>query len=263
MLTICAIKSEPDAMIIESITRENEPAGTIKIIRNQKEAINTIIDTDPDIVWLDASKESFAAASKKRVTAPDVNFIFVSEDPGMAFYAMKVRASGFVLGPLTEEAVRDELQNLRYTERKITKLLQVCCFGNFEVFKDGNIVRFSRSLSKEVFAYLIDRRGAGCTVQEICSVIWEHRPVDTNLKSQCRVILSSLRKDLEQAGAGQVLVKSRNYWGVDTERISCDYYEYLSGRDQRNNQYNGEYMSQYSWVENTSGRLYQIAVNRE
>ena len=51
MLSICAIKSEPDAKIIESITRENEPAGTIKIIRNQKEAINTIIDTDPDIVY--------------------------------------------------------------------------------------------------------------------------------------------------------------------------------------------------------------------
>ncbi len=260
MLTICAIKSEPDAKIIESITRENEPAGTIKIIRNQKEAINTIIDTDPDIVWLDASKESFAAASKKRVTAPDINFIFVSEDPGMAFYAMKVRASGFVLGPLTEEAVRDELQNLRYTERKITKLLQVCCFGNFEVFKDGSIVRFSRSLSKEVFAYLIDRRGAGCTVQEICSVIWENRPVDTNLKSQCRVILSSLRKDLEQAGAGQVLVKSGNYWRVDTDRISCDYYDYLLDRERRENMYNGEYMSQYSWAENTSGRLYQHAV---
>ena len=260
MLTICTVNSEADTRIIENITKDIDPAGTFRIIRNRAEAVNAIIDTDPDIVWLDASEESFIFASEKRNAASDINFIFVSREPEMALYAMQARASGFVLEPLTEEAVRDELQNLRYTERKITKLLQVCCFGNFEVFKDGSIVRFSRSLSKEVFAYLIDRRGAGCTVQEICSVIWEHRPVDTNLKSQCRVIISSLKKDLEQAGAGQVLVKSGNYWRVDTDRISCDYYDYLNDID---DMYNGEYMSQYSWAESTSGRLYQIAVNRE
>ena len=260
MLTICAVNSEADIRIIESITKDIDPAGTIRIIRDRTEAINTITDTDPDIVWLEASEESFAVASEKRDASSDINFIFMSGDPGMAFSAIQVRASGFVLEPLTEEVVRAELQNLRHTERKRKKLLRICCFGRFEVYKDDNIVKFSRSLSKEVFAYLVDRLGAGCTVQEICSVIWENRPVGTNLKSQCRVVLSSLRKDLEQAGAGEVLIKGRNFWAVDTDRISCDYYDYLNDID---DMYNGEYMSQYSWAENTSGRLYQIAVNRE
>ena len=55
MLTICTVNSEADTRIIESITKDIDPAGTFRIIRNLAEAINAINDTDPDIVWLEAS----------------------------------------------------------------------------------------------------------------------------------------------------------------------------------------------------------------
>ena len=66
MLTICTVNSEADTRIIESITKDIDPAGTFRIIRNLAEAVNAIIDTDPDIVWLEASEESFIFASEKR-----------------------------------------------------------------------------------------------------------------------------------------------------------------------------------------------------
>lgn len=52
---------------------------------------------------------------------------------------------------------------------------------------------------KEALAYLIDRRGAGCTVGEICSVLWEDRQTDKKLKSQCRVIMAALKRELEKS----------------------------------------------------------------
>ena len=101
--------------------------------------------------------------------------------------------------------------------------IKVHCFGNFEVFdRDGGVIIFSRSLSKEALAYLVDRSGAACTIAEICSVLWGDRTVDKNLKSQCRVMMSSLRRDLEKAGASDVLIKKWNSWSVDTRRIECD-----------------------------------------
>lgn len=120
-------------------------------------------------------------------------------------------------------------------------------------------MKFARSLSKEAFAYLVDRRGAGCTVGEICSILWEDRQADKMLKSQCRVILGSLKKDLETVGAGDVIVKNWNTWGIDTGKISCDYYEFLKGDALAENSFRGEYMAQYSWAEMTIGRLLEMA----
>ena len=137
-------------------------------------------------------------------------------------------------------------------------MLMVQCFGNFEVFWKNGIVRFSRSLGKEALAYLVDRRGAGCTVGEICSVLWEDRTADKALKSQCRVILSSLKKDLEKIGAGDVIVKYWNTWGIDTSKLTCDYYAFLKKDSEAVNSFRGEYMAQYSWAEMTVGRLYNI-----
>ena len=200
----------------------------------------------------------FTIASIKRKNTPHINFIFVSEDTQLAYDALRVRASGYILKPITEEAVSEELNNLRFIGSNSKNRMTVQCFGKFEVYLNGKIMNFSRSLSKEALAYLIDNKGAACTVQEICDVLWENRPVSTSLKSQCRVIMSSLKKDLEAQGAEGVLVKGWNYWGIDADKISCDYYDYLRNRGKGKNSFQGEYMSQYSWAEMTSGRLYQM-----
>ena len=55
-----------------------------------------------------------------------------------------------------------------------------------------------------------------------------------------------------------VLVKGWNTWGVDAEKISCDYYDFLKNAGGTLNTYRGEYMAQYSWAEMTVGRLYNI-----
>lgn len=132
------------------------------------------------------------------------------------------------------------------------------CFGNFEVFADGSIVKFTRSLSKEALAYLVDRRGAGCTVGEICSVLWEDRQADKKLKSQCRVVMAALKADLAAIGAEEILVKNWNTWGVDASKISCDYFDFLKRDSIAVNSFRGEYMAQYSWAEMTVGTLFDI-----
>lgn len=67
--------------------------------------------------------------------------------------------------------------------------------------------------------------------------------------------MSALRKDLEAAGAGDVIVKGWNQWAVDVSKIKCDYYDYLKNDPGAVRQFRGEYMSQYSWAEMTTGEL--------
>ena len=259
MFTLCACGNPEDAQQISDCMKKADPAGSHQTEQDPDRIMHVIGSAAPDIVWLDADEEGLAIAKEGHKRLPKANFILVAGGTEHAAEAMKLRASGYVIRPVTEQSVMEELDNLRYPVSLNRTLLRIQCFGNFEVFSNGKITRFSRSLSKEALAYMVDRRGAGCTVGEICSVLWENRPIDTNLKSQCRVILASLKKDLEAVGAGAVLVKGWNTWGIDTDRIECDYYDFLRSKGRAEESYRGEYMTQYSWAEMTSGTLYQMA----
>ena len=60
-------------------------------------------------------------------------------------------------------------------------------------------------------------------------------------------------KGLEKAGADDVLKKNGYLYSVDTSKISCDYYSYLkTGYPE----FKGEYMTQYSWADETCGLLW-------
>lgn len=256
MITICAVENEGDAETIRKVTKEMLPECLFVSAGGVYETGQKISADHPEVVWLEATPDNYDMISSLENTG-GINFILVSDDIEKAFDAVLLRASGFICRPVTEKAVSEELRRLRYPLPCMNSL-KVQCFGNFEVFFRGKIVKFSRSRSKEAFAYLVDRRGAGCSVRELCSVLWEDRQIDDSLKSQCRVIMSGLRKDLEEAGAADVLNKGWNVWSVDTEKISCDFYDFLRDRKRYADLFMGEYMSQYSWAELTRGSLYSM-----
>ena len=84
-----------------------------------------------------------------------------------------MHASGYVTKPVSEKKIREEIDNLRYEfELKPTKKLQIKCFGNFEIFHDGTPIKFARSKSKELFAYLIYKEGAAININELNAFLW-------------------------------------------------------------------------------------------
>ncbi len=132
--------------------------------------------------------------------------------------------------------------------------LQVRCFGTFEVLWKGRPLLFSRSRTKELFAYLVDREGSWCTGGEIISDLWEEGNADK--KKYLRVLGSDLTSILKEIGMENILLRMRDQWAVNTELLDCDYYRMLKGDMDAVNSYHGEYMKQYSWAELTVGRLF-------
>ena len=262
MVTLAVDDRLPTAQQIRDIMIGIDSKGTHLAGDDPVKLLGTVEEYKPDIVWLDIEMPGMnglemAAEIKKR--SPETNIVFVTGFTEYAVDAFGLHVSGYVLKPATEHKLREEIENLRRpVSQKEETLLRVQCFGNFEAFSGEGIVKFSRTLSKEALAYLIDRRGAGCTVGEICSVLWEDRQADKRLKSQCRVVMSALKKDLDKIGAGEVLVKNWNIWGVDTSKVNCDYYDFLKGDVEAVNSFLGEYMSQYSWAEMTIGNLIDV-----
>lgn len=83
--------------------------------------------------------------------------------PQHSLEAFRARPSGFVVKPFDENDIRRELEDLRHPIGSAALLqdnLRVVTFGSFAVYTgSGKPMKFSRTLSKEIFAYLIDQCG--------------------------------------------------------------------------------------------------------
>jgi len=187
---------------------------------------------------------------------PKTNIVFVTGHSQYALDAMELHPSGYVMKPATKEKVELELKNLRYPVRiESDKRVQVQTFGNFEVFVDGLPLKFVSARSKELFAYLIDRRGTSATPVEIAAVLWEDKVYDKSLRNQIQAAISEMMKTLKAHDLVDIINKSWNQISIDRLKIRCDYYDMLDMVPAAVNAYCGEYMASYSWAEMTAAAL--------
>lgn len=159
--------------------------------------------------------------------------------------------------PVTAEAIEEELRNIGLTTVPVRKelSLRVQCFGNFEVFYEGKPLEFARAKSKELFAYLVFRRGSACSIRECAAILYEDREYGSALKNQIETFKSDMMRTLRKADCEDAVIKGRNQLSVDTEKFSCDYYQFLNGESSAINAFVGEFMTQYSWAEITTASL--------
>ena len=164
---------------------------------------------------------------------------------------MDMRASGYIMKPVTKEEVARELEELRFPIiLKNDALLKVQCFGNFDVFlPDGTPVRFECSKPKEVFAYLVHRHGSSCSTGEIAAALFEDEPYDKKQQSYLQTLISGMMKTLKKNGAAKAVNKSYNALSVNPAVLDCDYYRFAELDAGAVNAYANEYMSQYYWAD--------------
>ncbi len=240
------------------------PEADIKGFRTAAEALAEAGRTSFDIAFLDISlsgENGLALAKKITGISPSTNIIFTTGYDEYARDAFSLHASGYITKPVTPDKIRRELADLRRpVAAGRAKVLKVRCFGNFEVFAGDAPLRFRYNKTREMLAYLIDRRGALCATDALCAILWENDDPE-----QHRSYLKNLRTDLievlDSVGAGSAVVRQWNRIGIVPELIDCDYYQWLSGETGAAT-YRGEYMSQYSWAEMTNGWLDTEYANR-
>ena len=247
-------------MAAEKAIKTAAPDAEVMAFSNPQEALDTVKlrDLKPEIVFTDIEMPGMTGlefAVKLKTLSPQTRVVFVTAYVKYAYDAFKVRAHGFILKPLEPGDVLEELNQLPRVSAPQTDKLRIQCFGFFEVFWEGKPLSFSRSKTKELLAYLVDRNGAYCTAGEIINMLWEEKEDGRKAKSYLRVLTSDLTATLSSIGQQEVLLKKRGQLAVDVTKLDCDYYNMLHGDVDALNTFYGSYMTQYSWAEMTLGSL--------
>lgn len=240
--------------MLEEAVREAQPDADVKAFRKQSELLAEAESGGCDIAFLDIHMRGMNGvelAKKLKELNPKMNIIFVTGFDAYTCDAMKLHASGYIMKPVTKEKIEEELADLRFPiEPKSGAILRVQCFGNFDVFTpDGKPVHFERSKSKEVFAYLVHRRGSSCTVKEIAAALFEDEPYDLKQQAYLQKIFSAMMKSLKKIGAEKCVNKSYNSLSVNVDTLDCDFYRFTELDAGAVNAYQSEYMSQYYWAD--------------
>ena len=240
--------------MLEMAIKEARPGADVTAFNDQEDLLNDAKENGCDIAFLDIQMygmNGVQLAKKLKEINPKMNIIFVTGFSEYAGDAMKMHASGYIMKPVTKEKIDAELNDLRFPlEPKSDVLLKVQCFGNFDVFlPGGDHVRFERSKSKEIFAYLVHKHGSSCTTKEIAAVLFEDAPYDEKQQNYVQKLIQSLVKSLKDVGAEAAIVRSYNALAVDTRLLDCDYYRFKELDPAAVNSYQNEYMSQYYWAD--------------
>ena len=252
-----AIAVDDEALMLRALVRaisvSPDITGVCKFSDCEK-ALDFVKDNPVNVAFLDINMRGMgglALAEKIVAVRPDCKIVFCTGYEEYAIPAFKLHASGYLMKPISAEDVQKEIDNI-IGVRKKEKLIRVQCFGNFEVYAKEEVLQFKRSKTKELFAFLVDRKGVSMTAKQICAVLFSDDTDDAKNVAYIRQLILDLKNTLKMVGAESVLCHDTPYYRIDTNLIKCDYFTYLeTGKPE----FHGEYMSQYSWAEETCAML--------
>lgn len=228
---------------------------------------------DADIAVLDyncMNEDGLNAVQALRRANRDLDIFIMSSDDRSVNKGFRIHPGGFLSKSLSEETVRNEFSRLGQLRVKEDALspspmssssspvmgIKIRCFGSFEAFLDGTPIHFRYQKTKELLAYLIDRRGAMCTNRELEAYLWSESS-DSGKRHYAYLlkIKEELIRIFKDAGYEDVLIRRRGNIAINPDLVDCDYYRCLKGSRDPEDQFRGEYMRQYSWGEYTLGYL--------
>jgi len=256
-MKVLAVDDEQAALSVLTMSlQEADPSLEIASFMSAQDCLAFCSENGcPNIAFLDiciGSNSGIELARELKRLNPYVNVVFSTAYSEYAPVAFGVRASGYLLKPITSDMVAAELENLRFPVTPQHKGLYVQTFGQFELFYDGKPVVFDYDKTKEMFAYLFDRQGSLCSNKSIMVSLWETEGHDSYFKRLRKDLVDTLAK----IGQEGVLIRHRGSIGLDVSQVTSDFQEFKDGVPSAINSYHGEYMAQYSWAESTNGMLW-------
>ena len=130
--------------------------------------------------------------------------------------------------------------------------LEAKTFGNFTLLFDNKVVKFSRTKSLELMAYLIYKNGSSVQTKELINLLWGEHADSASYGANLRNLISDIKHTFAELGIQTFFITEYNNFRINPEIIKCDYYDFLSGDSAATKNFAGDFMSQFSWAEDAA-----------
>lgn len=235
---------------LECAVTEALPDAQIHSFVKAREGLEYAKTEKVDVAFLDIQMrgiDGLSLAKELVAMRPDTNIVFCTGFAEYALDAFDAYASDYLLKPISPEAIKKAMKQLRHPVEE-SKRVKFSCFGNFEAFCDGKPICFGLSRTKELLAYLVDRNGAECRTAEICAVLFE----DKLNNFYYHKLRGDLIKKFTELGIMDCLRVTHGGLAINRDAVDCDYFAYKDGKIKDKPM---EYMTQYTFGEFTLPNL--------
>ncbi|MCR4822812.1 MAG: hypothetical protein K5873_08090 [Treponema sp.] len=146
--------------------------------------------------------------------------------------------------------------------KKQTRDLEAKTFGNFTLLYKNKIVKFSRTKSNELIAYLVYKNGSSVNTKELISILWGDQANSSRHGSSLRNLIVDIKHTLNSLEILNFFITEYNNFRINPAAIKCDYYDFLNGDKNAVKNFVGEFMNQFSWAEETAAFLEMKAIKK-
>jgi len=234
---------------IEQLSCFNNPYACLDFAKNNQVDVALLDIEMVGINGIELAKELKEINDK-------IEIIFTTSYTQYAYDAFQLSAYSYLLKPYSSEQLYTKLNEINLKIKKNdSKNIFIKTFGNFDLFVNGKIVRFSNAKAKEMLAVLVDKQGSSVSSGEIIASLFEDQEVTDSVKSYYRNIRVQLKKTLEENNCAQIINLEKGECNVIPQEFDCDFYKFLKGDKEAVKAFCGEYMTNYSWAEYTLGSI--------
>lgn len=188
---------------------------------------------------------------KLRQLYPDIILIYLTGYEEYLHEAIiELKADYYLLKPYTHADIEQVVERATALSARLEKNVNIRTFGGFEVYIHGQLVHFTSKKAKELLALCIFMEGGHVSMEKAVDTLWEDKPYDDRVKSLYRKAVIYLNSVFREYEVSDVFENGRGYCCVHTEKISCDYMDYLEGKlttDLLNKKEN--FLPEYTWAE--------------
>ena len=190
-----------------------------------------------------------------REVYPGIVLIYITENGDRLADIIKMKADYCVMEPYGRGDIEDAAERARLLSRRQKRVVSVRMFGRFDVFVDGRLLYFRNAKSKELLALCMDRRGGSVSMEEAVDKLWPERLYDEKVKRLYRKAVMNLQGALREKGVTELFQTERGSCHISSGEVECDYYAYLVEPEKNGKMFQGEYLFDYSWGEETLANL--------
>ena len=253
MVILAVDNNDQDLKTLVEMVKKEIPTSKVVAMPDYPEAVEYVQKANPGFAFVnidghigECNRLIYEVLTKSSETV----IIATSNYENYAVDAFRLHVSGFITKPLDAQTIKKEIEyHLKHkTIKDVKPLIKIMALGNFECFIEGEPVKFKYQKTKELLAYLIDRKGAMVTNKELTEILWGDG-------KQKEAYIKNIKIDLErrfcEAGFDDAIIRERGIIGINTKKVDCDYYDLINGACRMQGNYWGEYMNQYKWGDTT------------